>query len=87
MVLLLPLLLVGVFAYMWFARRGSTLTRDCLWRMDRSLGPGLWRCAVCGATCRVVQGKEPRHCLRPSPPDNPSDKPARPPAQKVPDEA
>ena len=66
MVLLLPLLLVGVFTYMWFARRGSTLTRDCLWRTDRGLGPDMWRCATCRATCQVVKGKEPRQCLRTS---------------------
>jgi hypothetical protein len=67
MVLLLPLLLVGVFAYMWLSRRGSTLTRDCLWRLDRSLGPSCWRCAACGAVCKTVKDQEPRQCLRPIP--------------------
>lgn len=77
MVLLLPLLLVGVFSYMWVARRGSTLTRDCLWRLDRSLGPDEWRCATCAATCRIAKRRQPRQCLRASQPQNP----------KVPDEA
>lgn len=66
MVLLLPLLLVGVFAYMWFARRGSTLTRECRWRQDRTLGPASWRCATCGATCNPAPGRLPRACLRPA---------------------
>lgn len=73
MVLLLPLLVVGVFAYAWFARRGSTLTRDCLWRQDRSQGAGVWRCAACGAVCKGAARHTPRDCLRFT--------------QKVPDEA
>lgn len=67
MVLLLPLLLIGVLAYMWISRRGSTLTRDCLWRMDRTIGPTTWRCAACGAVCNPGQGREPRQCLRSDP--------------------
>lgn len=56
------LLLVGVFAYLWVARRGATLGRDCRWRMDRTAGPEVWRCAVCGAV--TVTTRSPRHCLR-----------------------
>ena len=47
MPLLLLFLLVAVFAYAWFARRGSTLTRACVWRQEKSAGQ--WRCAACGA--------------------------------------
>ncbi|MFO1174266.1 MAG: hypothetical protein U1E48_03540 [Paracoccaceae bacterium] len=61
MPLLLLVLLVGVFTYMWFARRGRTLTRDCRWREDRTLGQNCYRCAACGATCEG----EPRDCLKP----------------------
>lgn len=59
MPLLLVILVIGVFAYAWFARRNSTLTRACRWRQERSAGQ--WRCASCGA---VVAGAEPRECLR-----------------------
>ena len=62
MPVLVLLLLVGVFAYLWFARRGSTLGRECRWRMDRAAGPEVWRCAVCGA--ETVSARSPRHCLR-----------------------
>lgn len=65
MPVLLVVLLVGVLAYMWIARRGSTLTRDCRWRMDRAAGPEAWRCAACGATVVVQAGKRPKDCLRP----------------------
>ncbi|MGB5871992.1 MAG: hypothetical protein WBH04_17515 [Albidovulum sp.] len=60
MPVLLILLLISVFAYLWFARRGTTLTRACRWRLDRSLGPTHHRCTACGA---VTEGT-PRHCLR-----------------------
>ena len=60
MPLLLLLLLAGVLLYLWFARRGRTLTRACRWRQDRTLGPDHHRCAACGAVCEG----EPRHCLR-----------------------
>jgi hypothetical protein len=59
MVLILPLLLLAVLGYLWWSRRGSTLTRTCRWRQDRRQG---WRCAACGAT---ATGQEPRDCLRP----------------------
>lgn len=64
--ILLILLLVGVLAYMWVARRGSTLTRACLWRLDRTAGPEAWRCSACGATVAVAPGKRPKDCLRPA---------------------
>ncbi len=60
MPLLLLVLLIGVFAYAWFARRGSTLTRACLWRQEKAAGQ--WRCAACGAVQKGAAG--PRHCLR-----------------------
>jgi len=59
--LLLLLLGVSVFVYLWITRRNSTLTRDCRWRLDRSVAPDFWRCVACGATAR---GREPRDCLR-----------------------
>ncbi|QLQ17865.1 MAG: hypothetical protein HZT43_02860 [Exiguobacterium profundum] len=64
MAVFLPLLVVIVFAAMWWSRRGSTLTRSCLWRLDRRLGPTTWRCAACGATTQ--SDRAPRQCLRPS---------------------
>ena len=65
MPILLILLAAGVFGWMWFARRGSTLTRTCRWRLDRSVGPGHYACSACGAVCDVAEGKVPRDCLRP----------------------
>lgn len=62
MPVLLIILLVAVFAYAWAARRGSTLTRACRWRLDRGIGPQSYRCAACGA---VVEGvRAPNQCLR-----------------------
>ena len=61
MPLLLLLLAVSVYLYLWLSRRNSTLTRNCRWRLDRSVAPDFWRCAACGAT---VRGREPRDCLR-----------------------
>ena len=61
MPLLLLVLVVAVFIYAWLARRNSTLTRNCRWRLDRSVAPDFWRCVACGATAR---GREPRDCLR-----------------------
>lgn len=60
MVVLLVFLGVGVFAYLWWRWRMTTLTRDCRWREDRTAGG--WRCAYCGAT--QTEAAEPRHCLR-----------------------
>lgn len=62
MPILVLILLIAVFAYLYFAKRGSTLTPDCRWRMDRTIAPDAWRCASCGAQTR---GKAPRACLRP----------------------
>lgn len=64
---LLILLVVAVLAWKWFARRGSTLTRSCRWRLDSSIGPGHHACAACGAICDMTQGRAPRACLRASP--------------------
>ncbi|MFC3088455.1 hypothetical protein [Tabrizicola soli] len=61
MPLLLILLAVSVYLYLWLSRRKSTLTRNCRWRLDRSVAPDFWRCVACGATAR---GAEPRDCLR-----------------------
>ncbi|TXI04860.1 MAG: hypothetical protein E6Q73_02640 [Pseudorhodobacter sp.] len=61
MPVLLVILVIGVFAYAWFARRGSTLTRNCLWRQEKSAGQ--WRCAACGAVQKGAYA--PRDCLRP----------------------
>lgn len=60
-ILILIFGLAAVFLYLWISRRGSTLTRACRWRLDRSVGPDHWRCAACGAE---VDGREPRDCLR-----------------------
>jgi succinate dehydrogenase/fumarate reductase-like Fe-S protein len=45
-------------------RRNSTLTRNCRWRLDRSVAPDHWHCVACGA---VARGPEPRDCLRDRP--------------------
>lgn len=60
MPLLLLVLFVSVLLYLWLSRRGTTLTRTCRWRADRTLGPDHYRCVACGA---VTEGR-PRHCLR-----------------------
>ena len=57
---LLLLLLVAVVLYLWLVRRGTTLTRACRWRLDRTAGPDRYRCAYCGAETDGT----PRHCLR-----------------------
>lgn len=67
MPLLLILLLIGVFLYLWIDRRGSTLTRACRWRLDRTQGEGAYRCASCGATTLSSDPSGPRQCLRPAP--------------------
>ena len=59
MPLLVLILLLAVFAYLWVARRNSTLTRTCLWRQERSAHQ--WRCAACGAV--LAGDKSPRVCL------------------------
>ncbi|MDB5664671.1 hypothetical protein [Cypionkella sp.] len=64
MPLLLLLLAVSVFVYGWLARRNSTLTRDCRWRLDRTLGVSHYRCASCGAECDTGSPRQPRHCSR-----------------------
>ncbi|MFO1203118.1 MAG: hypothetical protein U1E58_10845 [Tabrizicola sp.] len=61
MPLLLLVLAVGVYLFLWYQWRTTTLTRDCRWRLDRSVAPDYRRCAVCGAEAR---GREPRDCLR-----------------------
>jgi hypothetical protein len=62
---LLILLGIGVFAYLWWRWRTTTLTRECRWREDRAAGPGHWRCAACGAETVAEPGQEPRECLKP----------------------
>lgn len=62
MPVLLIFLLVAVFAYAWFARRGSSLTRACRWRLDRGLGSQSHRCAACGAV--MQSAVTPNQCLR-----------------------
>lgn len=58
MPLLILFLLIGVFGYLYWQRRHSTLSRLCAWRQERAAGQ--WRCAVCGA---VSPGEAmPRHC-------------------------
>lgn len=64
MPVLLLFLGLSVLIYMWVARRGSTLTRACRWRLDRSLGPSGFRCASCGAVCDADGARSPRQCLR-----------------------
>ena len=64
MPLLLLVLVVAVFVYAWLARRNSTLTRNCRWRLDRRLGPSQYHCAACGARCDPGVGQVPRQCLR-----------------------
>ena len=64
MLILLPIGLVAIFVGMWLTRRNSTLTRDCRWRPDRTVGPKHFRCLVCGAECDIAKGVEPRQCLR-----------------------
>ncbi len=64
MPLLLLVLVVSVFVYAWLARRNSTLTRNCRWRLDRRLGPSSYHCAACGAVCDPGAGRQPRQCLR-----------------------
>ncbi|MFN3823241.1 MAG: hypothetical protein ACK4GW_07700 [Pseudorhodobacter sp.] len=64
MFVLLALLLLSVLVWLWLARRGSTLTRTCRWRLDRAGGAGHFRCAACGAEVDLPPGKSPRDCLR-----------------------
>ncbi len=60
MFVLLILLAAGTFAYLWWLRTRTTLTRACRWREDRTAG--LWRCAYCGA--ETVSEGAPLVCLR-----------------------
>lgn len=64
MPLLLLVLVVSVFVYAWLARRNSSLTRSCRWRLDRRVGPSSYHCAACGAVCDPGAGRAPRQCLR-----------------------
>jgi hypothetical protein len=64
MPVLLLILGLGVFGYLWWQWRTTTLTRTCRWRLDRSVGPDHYICAACGATCDTGTGKAPRDCLR-----------------------
>lgn len=60
-----PLLVLGVLVWLWWARRGSGLTRLCRWRQV----PDGWRCSACGAT--GGPGGAPRVCGRKSAPNGP----------------
>ena len=64
MAIVLIFLGIGVLAYLGWRWRATTLTRECRWRLDRSVGPGHWRCASCGAETNLSPGDEPRKCLR-----------------------
>lgn len=60
MPLLILILLVAVFAYLYWQRRSTSLTRVCAWRQQRAAGQ--WRCVACGA---IQPGAtQPRVCLR-----------------------
>ena len=61
---LLILLGIGVFAWLAWRWRTTTLTRECRWRLDRTQGPGHWRCAACGAETDLPDGAAPRDCLK-----------------------
>jgi hypothetical protein len=62
--ILLLILLAGVLAYLVWRWRTTTLTRACRWRLDRTGGPGHWRCAACGAETDLPDGGTPRDCLK-----------------------
>ncbi|MBL4915661.1 hypothetical protein [Szabonella alba] len=64
MPLFLLALALSVLLWMWLARRGSSLTRQCRWRLDRSGGADHYRCAACGAETDMPAGRAPRDCLR-----------------------
>lgn len=63
MFIFIPFIAAALFIGMWLAQRGSTLTRYCRWRPDRTVGPRHFHCVACGAECDVAKG-EPRQCLR-----------------------
>lgn len=60
MPLLVALLLIFVFAYLYWQRRTTTLTRICAWRQEKAAGQ--WRCAACGAVSPGAAA--PKVCLR-----------------------
>lgn len=66
---LFPLVIIAVFAVMWWLRRHSTLTRQCRWRPDHSHaapeGMEHFHCVACGAETDCPNGKTPNDCLRP----------------------
>ena len=61
MVFLIPIFIIGFFAWQYWRWTRTTLTRACRWREDR-LGAE-WVCAFCGARTRT-DGRSPRVCLR-----------------------
>lgn len=68
MIFFVPFLFLAVLAGLWLMRRGSTLTRDCRWREDRTragTAGRAFRCAACGAELSLPVGRSPRDCLRP----------------------
>ncbi|MBT8156072.1 hypothetical protein KMP13_19855 [Epibacterium ulvae] len=58
MPVILTILLLGVFAYLYWKRKTTTLTRNCRWRENRRAGH--WDCAFCGA--RVEGATAPKDC-------------------------
>lgn len=65
MIALIPVLALAVFAYLWWVKRGSGLTRMCRWRRGASAESGVaWRCAACGAEMVLPAEGAPRDCLR-----------------------
>ena len=64
MPILLLLLGLGVVLWLAWARRGSTLTRACRWRLEGDAGPDCFRCAACGARVMTSAGGLPKDCLK-----------------------
>jgi len=55
-------LALGVFGYLWWKYRFTTLTRNCRWRQDRRVGG--WHCVYCGG--RIADAADdapPRRCV------------------------
>ena len=56
---------LGVFGYLVWKRRVSTLTRHCRWRMDREAG--VWICAYCNEQVELTEPeREPTICMDPA---------------------
>ena len=57
---LLLALLLGVFAYLYWKRTATTLTRNCRWRQDRAAGD--WACGYCNQRLKTSDGNSPKTC-------------------------